>query len=545
MKNMKNKITAVLMILSIVASAQITPGQIWTSPTGVNTMSGTVGFNMQTFSTNIYGGGCFTSPWTGTIQGTYPCNLCVPSYSSPNFFGVPANGNSGAWVQGNAYRAGALINTWPYGSVNSGLYGYIIPGSKDTGVVVVGYSNNNGASIITQSLMLVLCPNAIPVPTAQVSSPVISTCVGSTVQLNNTSISGLIGSTSYKSKYIWSYGSTSVITSPSQSNTVAPLALSFSTAGTYTVALTVQNWSGPNMNQSVKITTINVAANPTLSVPSSSICVGQSATLTVSGNATNYIWLPSNTLATSTVVTPVVSTTYSVMGISGSCTNITTAQVVVNPNPTITASNGTICAGSNHTLVANGASSYTWSSGPVVSPNSTSVYTVTGSTNGCQSAPKQATVVVNALPIVSISGSSTVCVGQSIVLNASGATSYTWSDGSNSSSLSYSTSVVSSTVLSVTGSDGNCSNTASTTVQSVDCTVGLSENVLGKSFNIYPNPSAGVVNISYKGNVQIFDCSGKLVMSSDVDGTIEIADLAVGLYVVRFDGKYSHKLIKQ
>ncbi len=56
--------------------------------------------------------------------------------------------------------------------------------------------------------------------------------------------------------------------------------------------------------------------------------------------------------------------------------------------PSVNATSATICGGTSATLTASGATSYSWSSGQntssiVVTPSATSVYTVTGETNGC------------------------------------------------------------------------------------------------------------------------------------------------------------------
>lgn len=64
--------------------------------------------------------------------------------------------------------------------------------------------------------------------------------------------------------------------------------------------------------------------------------------------------------------------------------------VTVNPAPTlsVTTSNSVLCAGSSATLIAYGATSYSWSTGQttqgiIVSPTVTTSYTVTGTAGGC------------------------------------------------------------------------------------------------------------------------------------------------------------------
>ena len=96
------------------------------------------------------------------------------------------------------------------------------------------------------------------------------------------------------------------------------------------------------------------------------------------------------------------------------------------------------------TLIANGASNYTWSplgglgcsscSNTTANPGSTTTYTVTGSSVGC-SAKDSVVITVNPVPTPSLSATSgAVCPGGSTTLSASGGTSYTWGPSSGLSS---------------------------------------------------------------------------------------------------------------
>ncbi len=136
---------------------------------------------------------------------------------------------------------------------------------------------------------------------------------------------------------------------------------------------------------------------------------------------------------------------------------------------TASASPATICSGQSTTLTASGASTYTWSTGAntsstTVSPASTTTYTVTGtSTAGCYNTAT-VSVAVNPTPTVTASANpSTINGGQSSVLSASGADTYAWSDGQNSSSIAVSP--TNTTTYTVTGtSSSGCTATASVTV---------------------------------------------------------------------------------
>jgi hypothetical protein len=133
----------------------------------------------------------------------------------------------------------------------------------------------------------------------------------------------------------------------------------------------------------------------------SSICLHDSTTLTA-GGATTYSWNPSVGLSSATVANPfakpTVTTTYTVIGTSGTCEAIDTIRLTVNLLPSIIISGtDTIFPGSRDTLTATGASSFIWSTTgtndtAIVTPNTKTTYTVTGTTAGCKAT---ATFTVN------------------------------------------------------------------------------------------------------------------------------------------------------
>lgn len=134
---------------------------------------------------------------------------------------------------------------------------------------------------------------------------------------------------------------------------------------------------------------------------SQTICAGQPVSLTVAG-ANTYAWSNGISAATNPV-SPTATTSYTVIGQSGSCSATATVSVTVNPIPavTITPAVTTISGGENSTLTAGGATSYTWNTpgnpttgNIVVAPVETTVYSVTGSDKGCVSSAT-ATIQVN------------------------------------------------------------------------------------------------------------------------------------------------------
>jgi hypothetical protein len=267
--------------------------------------------------------------------------------------------------------------------------------------------------------------------------------------------------------------------------------------------------AGTWFSQPAKITIATAVGNNTISVDS---CAGGG---TITGSAPTggtgsftYIWQSSTTSASSgftdivgatsqnyTAPTVSVTTWYRRLVSSGSCSNNTSNAVKINPPITSNQiSNGqTICSGASITSLSSSAAggsstgsfTYLWfSSTNNSSFNSTGVttatyappstvgtnyYRVVVTKNGCSNTSNSATIIVNALPSVSVSPlSATVCSGFSRTLIASGANAYTWSpatDLNTTSGAQVITTPTASRSYVVTGTDANgCADTGTSII---------------------------------------------------------------------------------
>ena len=201
-------------------------------------------------------------------------------------------------------------------------------------------------------------------------------------------------------------------------------------------------------------------------------CVGGSVTLT--GNI-DGVWNTGETTASITVTT---SGDYFVTN-TDECGVVTSNHIFVTVNPlpdcSITGS-GSICAGQSTQLcVAAGATSYMWSTGATtncITVNVSGNYAVTiTNSNGCISSCSK-TVTVNPLPICSITGSGSICAGQSTQLCVpAGSASYTWSTGANTNCITVS--AAGTYFVTITDANG-CMSSCSKTVAvnpTPDCTI--------------------------------------------------------------------------
>jgi PKD repeat protein len=270
-------------------------------------------------------------------------------------------------------------------------------------------------------------------------------------------------------------------------------------------ATTVYTVTGSNGScSSTKTFTLTVFGVPLVSSTSATICAGNTATVFVTGTASGYTWNPGGLTGMTQTFSPASTTVYTVTGSNGNCSTINTSTVTVIANPTVFVSGTSpICAGSNATLVASGASSYTWNPGSLtgpaqtVTPSSTTIYTVTGSNGNNCTNTKTFTVSVTPSPTLTV-GSATICQGASASVTVTGASSYTWNPGGLTGSSQVLTPTV-TTVYTVTGSNGTCSSSKTTTIvvnSKPAVTVNNPTVCAGQNINL---TSSGGVSYSWTG----------------------------------------------
>ncbi|MBI3519822.1 MAG: S8 family serine peptidase [Bacteroidetes bacterium] len=455
---------------------------------------------------------------TYTSSGTYSVTLVASNASgasSPmtNTFVVnptPAIAvNSGTISAGQSFTmtpSGAMTYTFSSGSA-------VVTPTSTTSYTVTGTSSAGCVSLVGAVSNVTVIPTC-SVPTVTVTGGG-NFCLGQSKTLT---------ATGSATSYTWMPGGATTSSITVTPTVTMVYTLTASNGGTCTITNTVQLIANTNP-------VISTSASP------STVCAGASSNLTAAG-ATSYTW-STGALTNTTVVTPSITTTYSVIGRSVvGCTTTKTITVNVNATPTVVCSNtGTICAGASNTITAFGASTYTWSTGQtsysiVVSPTTTTTYSVLGtSAQGCVSTFTTVnTVSVNAAPTV-IVNSGGVCLGNSYTLTASGATSYTWSTAAMSASIVVSPTTT--TNYSVVGStSGGCTstNTAIATVTvSLPPTLAVNSGSIcyGNSFTMTPS---GASTYTYSGGTAIvsptanatytvtgtnsFGCVGSPVVSS-------------------------------
>lgn len=240
--------------------------------------------------------------------------------------------------------------------------------------------------------------------------------------------------------------------------TTASITINPAATTTYTVTGTS---AGCTATDAVTVTITSGA--PINAGPDVNICAGSSTSLTATGGVT-YAWDNSLGTGNNFSISPSTTTTYTVTGTdAGGCVGTDNLVVTINPLPSVNAGlDQTICTGTSVTLNGSGASTYSWDNGVIdgtaFTPSATTTYTLTGtSAFGC-TATDQVTFTLSAPPTIDAGPDVTICPGISTTLTASGATTYSWTPGSQTSA-SITVNPSATTTYTVSGTDANgCTN---------------------------------------------------------------------------------------
>ena len=322
------------------------------------------------------------------VTYTASCNP-APVLISPSQVNICAGGSATLTATGNTSY------TWSTGSMASSI---IVSPSSTTAYTLSSYYYPGCSAGAVASVIVTNPPNLV--------APSVNSCPGGNATLT----------ASGASSYLWSNGQTgSVITVPGN-------------ASTYTVTGT----NPPNCTAAAIVSVVPI--NFVLSAPSVSTCVGITPTLMASG-ANSYSWSTGQTGAFITV--PSANGTYTVTGFVGACSQSSVVSVSIS-SLQITAPSVTTCPGTTPTLTAFGANSYNWSTGQTGSvitvPPVSASYTVTGTSGPNCNDTKVLSVLITTFEVTA--PSITTCPGTNANLTASGADTYTWSNGATGAVIS-------------------------------------------------------------------------------------------------------------
>ena len=226
--------------------------------------------------------------------------------------------------------------------------------------------------------------------------------------------------------------------------------------------------------------TIAPSPAPTIASTATSICPGESAILSTTQPFTSYVWSTGERTPTIDVRSPGVYTV-TVTNAAGCRGTSQTFEVTLNPvpQPTISGS-ASVCPNARERYCADGtdADQYEWtvSGGTIVSGAGTRCIevqwggngtgrvdvTMRSATTGCRGpgTPIGVTISSNLQPSITPQGSTELCAGDSVTIEAPDGFSYQWSTGATSRSIRVGAGTYSVTV---TGA-GGCTGTGEITI---------------------------------------------------------------------------------
>jgi len=203
------------------------------------------------------------------------------------------------------------------------------------------------------------------------------------------------------------------------------------------------------------------------------LCENESSQVIANG-AQNYLW--NGSIVADTIALPLGAAgdtlSFQLTGTDSlGCINTDSTIVVYVAQPN-TAISGTAATCDNVPVVlqasATGTATYLWNDNSTgtslaVAPTTTTTYFAIGTNaNNCTDTAFQ-TVTVHPSPVLTISNDTTICIGDTIVLQASGGSAYLWNNGATTASTSVSPSIDTTySVLSTTAQQ--CSDSADVTI---------------------------------------------------------------------------------
>lgn len=373
-------------------------------------------------------GGPWSPTYTFTTPGVAP-SFALSATAAPPSICVGQQSTLTATINGaGGCGSGNPIFTWtpisPAGPSFTGNPVNVSPTVTTTYSVTAtgGYLTCYGATPATVTVTVANGPT-VGTPSA---SP-LQICSGSSTTLTLTGYSA-------NATVTWQYSATGL---PPWTNigTGSPLVWQPTATGYYHAVVT--NNCGTATSTVIGVTVLP-SANVTITPSSTSVCPGQSVTLSAAGGSNPYTWNPGNLTGSSVIVSPAVTTTFTVQSTVGGCTATQSVTITVNPQPTvgIAFTDSSVCAGTPVTMTGTGANTYSWSGGAFFntpgnpqtdSPSTTTTYTVVGTDgNGCKDTANLV-LTIFALPTITVTPNSpSVCPNQSATLTANGASTYEW-----------------------------------------------------------------------------------------------------------------------
>jgi Secretion system C-terminal sorting domain len=494
-------------------------------PTITTVQNPTVGFQVQgTYTITLIS--------TNSSGSSVPVTQTITVLAGPNANINPATSNNcpgGAAVTisvttgGGPFGGGTNTYNWSNGATTNSI-------SVSPSVTTVYFciiTGTNGCSITRDHTV------TISNPTVTIVSTPASICPGTACTLQVTITGG------GPKTYAWSNASTTTTIT----TTVTGVYTATGTNGQGCSA--VQSYSlGTSTTLSLTAT-----ANPSVlcSGNTGNIQIAGASNYTWSNGSSLPTFTVNPTTNTTYTVTGQIGTCTGTTALTLSVSVLPTITIV--SNPLILCSGASATLNANGASAYTWTPTNTNLSSIVVSPSLTTTYTVRGQNLGCAARNSTISITVSPSPILAISSNTnSACAGEAIGLSVSGANTYSWNAiGNTPLIIVYPTSTTTYSVTGTNNS--NCSSTANITINISACTAITELTKQNALFTVYPNPSNGMVSLSSLTDLQleIYNLSGQLIKTVLLNQTnaymVNLSSLTSGIYFIKSSEGISKKLI--
>ncbi len=418
--------------------------------------------------------------------------------------------------------------------------------------VATSYTWNPG-NIVNTSSTLIVSPQANTVYTISASD---GTCSGMTnIALQSDPVPTIVASAN--SSVICPGGSISLSVTGGNNYTWTPGNLNGASLVVNPTVSTLYDVVGDNnfgcLGNSSQVIVLGVPPSVAVTSNAYTICNGSSSTITASG-ANNYIWTNGPT-TDSFVVTPNVTTIYTVdASDNNNPCNITSTIEITVITPTISITGNTIiCSGDLANLIASGATSYTWAHSPTfqsastnVTPTSNTIYTVNATSfENNLNCPVTGIIEVTVHPkpsLLVVATRTALCAKETNTITASGAATFSWVSTNTTlvaSSITLAASSATILTYTLTGESTQGCKTSTTVVQNISPCNSISELQNGNMLiMIYPNPNQGefIIQAEKEMHLNLINQLGQHIKHIELNEknnfSVSVLNLANGVYFI-------------
>jgi len=438
------------------------------------------------------------------MTATDTASITISEFALPTPAVVSALSATTFCLGGSVNLVANASGTWSNGSTTDTI------SISTSGTFSLMVTDSNGCSSTSNSITT----NVNALPSAPSITGTLSFCAGGQTVLN----------VSPTSNITWNNGSTDS-------------SIIVTAAGNYSVTFT-DTTTGCSSTSSASVTE-NALPNASITASKAQFCVNDTITLTA---ANSGIWSSGDT---STSIQVIAAGTYSVVVTdSNGCVNsdsIALNNYVATPFALSTAGSTSICANSSLVLTTN-TTGVSWSNGvtadSITITASGTYYATKAGFCGTETSTDSLIVSVTALPsapVITSSGATTFCQGGSVTLTASPTNNITWSNASNDSSISVSTSGSFTAIF--TDTLTGCSNTSNAIVVQVNALPNASINASKAQFCTNDTITLTVANSGIwssgdtSSSIQVIAAGTYSVVVTDTNGCIDSSNIVLSNYV--------------